>query len=333
MINKHVKSPCCNAPARRFGKRRRQCRRCTKTWRVRQRKRGRKKKRAVPGLMAAYLSRSVTTVRDLSQRRQEGKSSSQRALARSLAQFIRVHDGTWQKLVPHRGKLILVADAIWYRVQGRKYTIYVFLLRPRKGNEAVIWLPHLQEGHEDIKGWREAAETIPPAIYARIGAIVCDGGTGIINFTYHNRWLLQRCHFHLLAAVQNYLTTGSRSPQREFALRVIQLVQTVINSAEEKTVRSALHDLDDICRTTRSRGLRRTLNGLLLHWQEYRTYQKYPDWHLPATSNAAESCIQCIRDLLYRCRGFRSEKQLKRWLTAFTIYKKTIRCRQKNQPN
>lgn len=333
MMNKHTKSPCCGVPVRRFGKRRRQCIQCKKTWRIRQKKRGRKKKRTAPDLVAAYLSRKVATVRNLAERRNEGKSSSQRALTRSLMNFIRLHEISWQKLVPRCGKLILIADAIWYYINGKKHTIYVLLLRPRNGNKAIVWLPHIVAGHEDIPGWRSAVSTMSSAIYERIGAIVCDGGTGVVNLAYKNNWLLQRCHFHLLAAVQNYLTTGPRSQQREFAFKVMRLVQTVINARDENVVRSALRTLDTIRRKTRSRGLRRTLGGLLLHWREYRTYLKHPAWHLPATSNSAESCIQCIRDLLYRCRGFRGQEQLMRWLTAFTINKKTICCRPKNQPN
>jgi hypothetical protein len=333
MNTKHEKSACCSAPVRRYGKRRRQCVQCKKTWRAWKRKRGRKKKRIVPGLINAYFSRRVVAIRDLAYRRQEGKSSSQRALARSLENFIQVNNASWETLVPRHGKLILVADAIWYRVKGKKYTIYVLLLRPRNGDTAVIWPPYLTPGHEDIKGWRLAAATIPAALYARIGAIVCDGGAAVVSLAYRNEWLLQRCHFHLLLALQNYLTTGPRSQQRTFALRVMHLAQTVINDSDDGIVESSLHALDAIRLTTRSRGLRRTLNGLMLHWEEYRTYRTHSDWHLPATSNAAESCINGIRDLMRRCRGFRSEEQLTKWLAAFAIHKKTICCREKNQPN
>lgn len=333
MNNLHMKTSCCLAPVRRYGKRRKQCIRCKKTWRVRRKKRGRKARRIHSNLVIAYLARRVSTVRMLSQQRKEGKSSSQRALANSLLHYIRANSASWQNLVPAQGELIIVADAIWYYIHGKKYTIYVFLLRARTGNEATIWLPYLASGHEDITGWRAALATIPPNIQTRIGAIVSDGGTGIVNLACRNKWLLQRCHFHLLMAVQNYLTTGPRSRQRPFALEVMRLVKTVINDTDIGMAQSALRALDIVRRETKSRGLRRTLNGLMLHWREYRTYAEHPQWQLPTTSNAAESCIQCIRDLLYRCRGFRSQEQLIRWLAAFTIYKKTICCRPKNQPN
>jgi len=329
----HAKSTCGHAAVRRYGARRRQCGNCGSTWRIRGKKRGRKAKRASARLVCAYLAHRAATIRELAKRRKEGKSSSQRALARSLAYFVRTNPEPGRDLIPRRGRLILVADAIWYYVCGKKYTIYVLLLRPRLGSEAVIWRPHLAPGHEDSKGWFAALAALPPGIQRRIGALVCDGGTGITNLAYRRGWLLQRCHFHLLAALQNYLTTGARSRQRPFALEVMRLAQSIINDPHEATARGALQAFNIIYSHTKSRGLRRVIRGLRLHWQEYRTYATHPRWHLPATSNAAESCIQCIRDLLYRCRGFRSLKQLTQWLTAFTIHKKTIRCRGKNQPN
>lgn len=329
----HAKSTCCKAAVRRYGERRRQCGNCGNTWRIRRKKRGRKAQRASAQLVLAYLARRVANVRELAKRRKEGKSSSQRALARSLAYFIRLNPEPGRSLVPRQGRLILIADAIWYYVQGKKYTIYVVLLRPRLGTEAIIWQPHLAPGHEDLAGWLAAIVTLPPAIQRRIGALVCDGGTGITHLAYRHGWLLQRCHFHLLAAFQNYLTTGVRSRQRPFAREVMRLTQSVINDPHEATAHGALRALGAMYQHTKSRGLHRTIRGLKLHWREYRTYATHPHWRLPATSNAAESCIQCIRDLLYRCRGFRSVGQLKRWLAAFTIHKKTIRCRGKNQPN
>ncbi|OHA08431.1 MAG: hypothetical protein A3A44_00795 [Candidatus Sungbacteria bacterium RIFCSPLOWO2_01_FULL_60_25] len=145
-----------------------------------------------------------------------------------------------ESLVPERGKLILIADAIWYRVGGERSTIYVLLLRPRTGTEAVIWPPYLAPGHEDLAGWKGALAAVPGSIRARIGALVCDGATGVVNLGYRNGWLLQRCQFHLLAAVQNYLTTGSRSAQRAYATGVLTAVQSVIRASDMAIVRAAL---------------------------------------------------------------------------------------------
>lgn len=294
---------------------------------------GRKSKRTDSSLILSYLEKKIPNVRQLSERRKESKSSSQRALSKSLKYFIRLNQGSWLKLIPKKGKLILIADAIWYWVAGEKYTIYVLLLRQQNSEEAMIWPPYLASGHECIDGWIEALERLPDSIQTRIGAIICDGGTGLINLAYRHKWLLQRCQFHLMASFQNYLTTGPRSQQLPLARKVFSLVKILTTDLDEKKAQKALNELLHIRAVSRSRGIRRVIGGLSLHWKDYRTYLDYPGWHLPKTSNTAESCIQCIRDLMYRCRGFRSPKQLMRWLTSFTIYKKKIFCRGNNQPN
>lgn len=318
---------------RRFGARRRQCKRCKSTWRIRQKKRGRKQKRVSPTFVSAYLSGTVSTMRNRALERHTGRSSVQRTLSCSLEKYVQVHDTAWLTLVPKRSDLLLIADAIWYRVKGMKYTIYVLLLRPRLGTEAVILPPVLFPGHEDMAGWNNALATVPKDIQACIGAMVCDGCTGLVQCAYQRRWLLQRCQFHLLSAVQNYVTTGPRSKQPLFAQKVMHLVQQAITESVMSRVHTTLDELESIRVQSRSKGLRRVLGGLEMHINEYRTYINQPEWYLPATSNTAESCIQCIRDLMYQCRGFRTKEKLALWLRAFAIHQKTIRCRGRNQPN
>lgn len=283
--------------------------------------------------VSAYLSGFVSTVRNIASRRKVGRSSVQRDLARSLEKYVRLHENDWRTLVPEQGNLVLIADAIWYRINGMKYTIYVLLLRPRLGDEAVILPPTILQGHEDIAGWLVAVETIPDGMKARIGAIVCDGGTALVNLAYRNMWLLQRCQFHLLSAIQNYVTTGPRSKQLAFARRMMRLVTQAVTESSPTRAREALGELECIRSVSRSTGIRRILRGLSLHLSEYRTYLMHPKWRLPATSNTAESCIQCMRDLMYQCRGFRTKERLELWLRALAMHQKIIRCRPKNQPN
>lgn len=257
----------------------------------------------------------------------------QRRLARSLAAYVAKQEDTWRAIIPKREELLLVADAIWHRIRGEKYTIYCMFLRSQHGVDAVIAPPQLRAGHEDAAGWQWALSTIPLAVRMRIGALVCDGGMGVVSLAHRNGWLLQRCHFHLLSAVQNYLTTGPRSKHRPLAQHVMREVQRVLTASHEPAIRDSLAWLTTIHAETRSRGVRRVLGGFLLHWREYRTYLIHPEWSLPTTSNTAESFIQCVRDLMYRCRGFRTQEKLVAWITALAAHKKTIRCNGKNQPN
>lgn len=283
--------------------------------------------------MVAYLERRSGTVRQKAAILGVGKSSVGRLVARSLAAYVRRTQRAWVDMIPQEGPLLLVADAIWYRLLGIKHTIYCMLLRPKDADIAVILPPIVVSGHEDIAGWLHASNTLPENIRNRVGALVCDGGSGIVALVRHHGWILQRCQFHLLSAVQNYLTTGPRSKHPAFAREVMQDVLAILSVSSLGMAKSALMRLSVLRRTTRSRGLRRVLNGLALHLDEYRTCYLRPEWRLPATSNSAESFIQCVRDQMYRCRGFRSKERLILWLAAIAAHKKTIRCRPKNQPN
>lgn len=333
MNNQHANSPCFHGVVIRWGERRRRCARCGATWRIRQKKRGRKAIRVSPNLVVAYLEKDIVSVRHLANRRHSGKSSAQIALAKSLARFVRTHKYDWLLRIPRTGKLILVADAIWYHVGGIKHTIYVLMLRGRASDTAVVAPPIILPGHEDLAGWSQAVATLPEAIRTRIIAIVCDGATSLIHCARHNDWIIQRCHFHLIASVQNYLTTGPRSLHRAFALRVLRIVHTALLTRSQKQLRRALTKIVAMRSRSRSRGLRRVLGGLIEHINEHRTYLRHPDLLLPTTSNSAESFIQCVRDLLYRCRGFKNVSKLSLWIVALAIHKKYIRCRGKYQPN
>jgi hypothetical protein len=313
---------------RRFGARRRQCGACKRTWRIRQKKRGRKTLRASPALAVRYFSKDVPNLRTFAKRAHSGKDHAQLLLRRSVTAYAK-EAGCWHASLPASGMCILIADAIWYRIRRKKQTIYVLLIRPVDGTEAVIVPPIVREGHESPEGWEAAYQTLPESIKARICALVCDGGTGLVALAKQKRLLLQRCQFHLFCAVQNYLTTGPRSQNRAYATKILRLVQKVV-SVGETEARKTVRVLATVRRLSRSRGVRRVLGGLQLHWREYRTYLNYPKLHLPATSNTAESCIQGIRDLMYRCRGFRTTSALTLWLTAFARFKKTVRCNGKS---
>lgn len=255
-----------------------------------------------------------------------GKDTVQLQLKKSLAVYLRKHENEWLQRLDSPSALIAIVDGIWYRVQGQRYTIYVMLLRPIDSSQAVICPPVIVKGHEGIPGWQQALSTLPKSLESRIVALVSDGVGSLLSLVKHRPWLIQRCHFHLISAVQNYLTTGPRSRQRQYAFQVMHLVQKILACGEPGKLRKLLHTLEMIRIKSRSRGLRRVLGGLLKDLPDYHAYLNFPALHLPTTSNTAESFIQCIRDLMYRCRGFRSLSSLQRWLRGLSIFKQTIRC-------
>lgn len=329
----HTKSPCCKASVRRFGNRRRQCIACSKTWRIRQKKRGRKLKLARKGLILQFFQKQLPPLRVIAKRRGCGKDTLQLLLVRSLSAYIRNHQADWLSLLEGNDRLIVIADAIWYRVQSERYCIYIILLRSVDTNEAVICPPVIVKGHEGTKGWQLALGHLPNDLENRIVALVSDGVGSLLALVKPRGWIIQRCHFHLISAVQNYLTTGPRSPYREYALKVMRLVQQILRCGDQQRLKQIVSAIQTVRNQSRSRGLRRVLGGLLNDLPDYHAYLNYPGLNLPTTSNAAESFIQCIRDLMYRCRGFRSLTSLQAWLKGLSIFKRTIRCNGKNQPN
>ena len=222
MNTKHTKSPCCGALIQHWGNRRRHCACCHKTWRIRQKKRGRKSKRVNERMVIRYLEKQLPPLRVLAQQSNCKKSVLQTKLQRSLKRYIQKNQERWKRAFHQSGCLIAVADAIWYRVAGQKHTIYVILLRPIQSSRAVVCPPLILPGHEDYLSWQQAFDNLPSKFKTRILALICDGGTGLILAARSRGWLIQRCHFHLISAVQNYLTTGPRSTQRAYALHVLR---------------------------------------------------------------------------------------------------------------
>lgn len=318
----------------RFGKRRRRCVQCHATWRIRQKKRGRKRKRANENLALRFLEKRLPSLRTLAQNRGMKKDAMQRLLARSLERYISKHALAWKELIQTSGSLVAVIDGIWHYVQKEKYTIYIILLRPVEDNEAIIVPFFFYPGHESVAGWRHALAALPRELENRIVAVVSDGATSIMSLIKKEKhWIIQRCHFHLIAAIQHYISTGPRSRNREHAERIMRTVQAILGTDQPEALLILLADLKILYHQSRSRGLRRVLRGFMADVDEYHAYLKYPELHLPATSNAAESLIQCARDVMYRCRGFRSLQTLKQRLRGLAIHKKKIVCNGKNQPN
>lgn len=327
MAHQHLKSACCRAHIIRYGGKRRQCVSCRRTWTIRPKSKGRKRLRAPQHLIERYFSGSISTIRTLEKRFQWGRGHAQRMMRRSLANYVTKHRNDWSATPLNRSRLIAVVDAIWHTICGEKITIYLILLRPVSNNEATIMLPVFVTGHEDGRGWKYAWDQIPFAYKRRICALVCDGHQWLIAFGYRQGWVVQRCQFHLLANLQMYL--GVQDRQRNS--RVLTLVHNLFATADTERSRRLLTKLARIRVKAKSRGIRRVLSGLATNYQDFQNYLRYPKMNLPTTTNAAESCISGVRDLMRRCHGFRTKKAVRLWMIGYILWKKTIRCNGKYQ--
>lgn len=321
MNKTHEKSPCCGAVIHRFGRRRRQCSDCRKTWRVWQRKRGRTEHRIKTEFLLRYFDGNLP-------RTFLNRHTRAARLRKILHIFI--EKTSWHP-VPD-GPLIAIVDGLVEYFNGEQYTLYLILLRSVSGHQAVILPPYLEIGTEYGYGWNKALIRLPKEVHERIIALVCGGHTGLISVAKGFGWVVQRCHFHLLSRIAHCMSFGPRGKNIKLAIRLRKLAQCVLYCSNRKML-DALEQLAVIKPTITSPAFRTVISGLLKHYQDYRRYLEFPLYRLPTTSNSAEHLVGLIRDLQYRARGFRTPKSFMAWVTGFCKHQKTITCRPKIQPN
>lgn len=326
----HAKSPCCRGEIYRFGNRRRQCKVCKKTWRIRQKKKGRKKKRESSDLLIKYLNHQIPSLHALANMRGVTERSLQARLERSQEFFLK--NTPWPTL-PKKGDLVLVADAMIKYIDGNWYTFYFMLVKKATSNCAVIAPPYIRKGTETNPGWRMAIDTLPEPTKSCIRAVVCDGHKGLIDYAKWSGWLIQRCHFHLIARIQSRRSKWKQSRHREEGQMIYDLVNYVLTTTKEENIKKYIQQIEEVGWSTKSPDLSRTLLGFVNHYEDFRTCFYHPKLNLPRTNNTAESLIGCVRNLNHRARGFSTLSSLKKWICAFIKNKKKIKCNGFFQPS
>jgi len=329
MKNLHAKSPCCQGKINKFGSRRRQCSLCGKTWRIRRKKTGKKRKRESQDFLFKYLKHEVPSLYALARFKKISKDKLYRRLERSLNAFLR--HSSWPP-IPTDKPLVTLTDAMIQFIDSRVYTIYIILLRPINETKATIVVPHISPGTETWSGWQEAFRKLPSKTKGQILAMVCDGHCGLTSLAKQHQWILQRCQFHLLARLQAYCSKFTLSRHYQLGKSIYKQVMNILENPDEEKIVRDLQVLKTTARAVHSRGLKRTLSGFVKHYRDYRTYLYYPHLHLPKTNNAAESLIGGIRNLLHRARGFRTFKSSTRWIEAFLKNKQKATCNGNYQP-
>lgn len=328
MMNKHVKSPCCNAPVRRFGKRRRQCIKCKGTWRIRQKKRGRKQQRPQQHVLATVLD-GATTLARRAHANHVSPDALEKQCGRAVEKFLKTSSG--YSFPP--GKLILIVDGLWtyFHKEGR-FTLYLMSVRSTDGTIAHFLDPVLLSGRENLDDWRKAIASIPDDVRQRICAMVSDGLRGLKKIAEENQWVFQRCHFHLLAWFQKrhgqYFQRGKTKWMRD---AILAYVQTMLETTDRKKLHEFRKELEIIIRhpdcphylAMRVREFLRTID-------DFRTYLQYPRFSLPTTSNTVETMIRLLRGLLSRIRGAATSQSFLKWTTSYVRHRRTIVCNGKN---
>ena len=325
----HAKSPCCDSDTYRFGERRRQCKICKHTWRTRIKRKGRKKKRVSKSLVIQYLSHAVGSAYARSTSKQVSARAMTRDIVRSRDLFCRTTP--WPES-PKTEILIAIADAVIKRVARKQYTAYCILLRGSEQTEATILEPTILAGGETQEGWRQAFDVLPESVRSSTKAIVCDGHRGMVNYAKNQKWLIQRCQFHLIKAIQGRRSRFAQSRHQKEAKRIFDLVYKVLDQEDEKGILRILFKIEACALSTTSKELRRVLLGFVNNYEDYRTYLYHPELCLPTTSNTAESFIGCVEELCHRLRGFPNVRSFSKWIEALAKFKKKVKCNGHFQP-
>ena len=314
----------------RFGGRRRQCVQCGATWRLWSKRRGRKRIRGQKSLLIRFLDHVIGSSEARARNKEKSVRTAQREIVRSRDLFCRTTQ--WPAL-PSGHSLILLADATVKKIGGVWYTIYCMLIRRSEDHEAWIAPPIVLPGKETNPGWKIALDTLPQEQLSFVVALICDGHKGLIDYAKHHHWLIQRCHFHLLAHIQGRRSRWSCSRHREEGNRIYIAVKHALEAPAETDISKLLLEVDNLAFSTTSRQLRVALIGFINHAEDFRTYRFHPDLHLPLTNNTSESLIGSIESLLHRLRGISNPNALTAWIEAVVKHKKKIICNGFYQPN
>lgn len=326
-----AKSACCGARIYRFGRRRRQCRACGRTWRIRRKKRGRPPRRLSEALVKRVLLGPATLH---THARRYGLTSQglSHPFRHALSHFV--------ARAPARpsptGDLVLLVDGLWVRFRRRPWVLYLMAVKPCGEDYAVFLDPGLCSGREHIMIWSEIIDAIPSEIRRRIRGMVTDNLRGMQSLAHHHGWVLQVCHFHLISQLQGRRGRNKKTlPGRSTREALYHLTRQALELPEGPALQRTLRCLRlTVKRPLPARKMRMAVREFLRDLDHYRAYQRAPQLGLPTTTTTVECMGHMIRDLLRRARHLRSPQSLQAWATAFLRIRSRITCNGKHfQPN
>lgn len=316
----HAKSPCCRETIYRFGSRRRQCRACGRTWRIRTKKRGRKLKRSsirLPQHVLAEYARMTSWAR----RQHISTAAASFRLRGAMKHVLRASRPC--PLPP--GPYALLGDGLYFKFKRMDWVMYIMAMKPVRSSRAFFLDPVLLQGKESYERWHVAIATIPPVTKKRIRAFVSDGFRGSKLIAREHGWINQRCHFHLLMALirrhgrRSYRVKGAGI--REKLLGVVRvLLATTDDVMKRKHIIKAQRLLSHpLCPPW----IRKQTIEFLRTLDDFRAYLIYPELNLPATTNAIESTGKIIRKATGTAR---TPQSVLLRATTFLRLRKSIAC-------
>lgn len=322
----HEKSKCCGAKIIRFGAKRRQCTACKKTWRVHPAKRGPKSRRK----QCSYLKKVFEhgfSVKQLSHNSKLSEGAIYKIFANNLK---RVADE--KRIVRIRGsKLILVIDAQWQyfkTVKGKRkilWTLYFVSVKSTDSQKVTILDPVLKQGKENAAVWRQVLNELPIGIKKRVISVVSDGLRGIENIADDNGWILQRCHFHLLSALQKRRGKRASTPGRKVRQETYYTVKLALAYDSKSRLNVMCKRLANLAKEPECPvAMRMIVREFLRHFNDYRAYLEYPELNLPTTVNVMESNNSFVRS---KTKKINTPEAWHRWAVACARIKSKFTCK------
>lgn len=326
MPTQHIKSPCCNAQVRCYGERRRQCTNCLQTWRLSRHKRGRNPIRKNYHLVKCLVLGQQKLSDQKRYYPQLNLSGVTRRFEKALKSFILKP----RSYPPWQGRYILLGDGIQYTFDREDWTLYVFLLKPRRRNYAYLLEPVMIKGKESYSRWQRAIDAIPWLVRKRIIGLVSDNFHASGKIIKHYGWLHQLCHFHLIKELYRRLGRRKNLDDRFIREAIYQTICELLVVQEEQ-VRPLLRRLESLVKLSRcSRKLKMMSHEFTRLIDQYRTYLEYPNFTIPKTNNATESLVNLIRG---RTRKLNNPQATERWAKAFMRLKFKMNCNGQNGKN
>jgi len=323
----HTKSPCCGAWVRRFGKRRRQCIHCKRTWRIRKKKRGRKHTRHTKALLKRILIDGNT----LAQEKRNFHGLQSVSIAARFAEALRAYVRAPAPQLP-KGPYTLIVDGVYFKFKRKEWVLYLMAVKSVRSHRMYYLDSALIQGREKLEEWYKAIDTIPQETGRQIKALVSDGLRGFQQLAATNWWTHQRCHFHLLASLvrgkgkRRYLTRGSGV--RDKILIAVRILLADEPIQRRNRARQALrrHINDSACPSY----VRKHVLEFFEREQDFRAYLMHPTLNLPTTTSAMESTGRLVRKAT---RTARTPESLRLRAVAFLRLKRSMVCNGCDTPN
>lgn len=326
MSKLHEKSPCCGAFTRRFGGRRRQCAACRRTRSLYCHGRGRKHRRINSTLARNYLSNGSVNLTRHAKRLNISVPALRHRLRQSRDCLL--EQESWLEPT-NKGRLIVIADALLEYIDDQPFVLYLILLKSPDVDKAVILEPQLYPRYENKDDWLRVLNRLPKAVFSRIVAFIADGKPCFISICKAHGWVLQRCHFHLLAELQRFASFKRKSKNQRLVKYIRKHVLILITTTDQQQLTHSKLRLQHLIAdpTVPARLKIRFLKGFLRNMDYYRSYLSHPALNFPSTTNSCEALCGIIRKLLFQVRGYNTPTALINWTKALLLTRKQISCK------